>query len=377
MKSFIQKSILYIARAIMNFIYFFIKLFPMQKNKILMMSRQSNEPSIDFKLLEEEIKNRNKQIKIVMLCRKIPKKFWKRIGYCFYLIKCMYHLATSKICIVNGYVIPVSILHHKKKLTIVQIWHAMGAIKQFGLQITDKKEGSHSSVAKIMKMHQNYTNVICTSKTTREFYAQAFDIEADKILVLGMPRIDYLLGKNGVIDQKVNKIYEQYPDLKEKENILYVPTFRKGKKIDLNQIINCFDEKKYNLIIRLHPLDHTCVEKRFLIDNKYQTLELLKIADYVITDYSAIAFEAAVLRKKIFFYLYDIQEYQKTRGLNIDLKQEMSNVTSSNIQEIARKIEEHYYDEKELEAFRQKYVETSDIENTKRIVDYLLEHLEI
>ena len=375
MKSFAQKCILYIARAIMNFIYFFIKLFPMQKNKVVMLSRQSNEPSIDFKLLENEIKKRNNQIKVVMLCRKIPKKFWKRIEYCFYLIKCMYHIATSKVCIVNGYVIPVSILHHKKKLTIVQIWHAMGAIKQFGFQITDKKEGSRSSVVKIMKMHQNYTNIICTSETTKKFYAQAFYTDEAKILTLGMPRIDYLLEKNGEIDKKVNEIYEIYPRLKEKTNILYVPTFRKNKKIDLNPIIDSFKDEKYNLIIRLHPLDHTNVEKKFLIDNKYQTLELLKIADYVITDYSAIAFEAAVLRKKIFFYLYDIQEYEKTRGLNIDLKKEMSDETYSNIQEIAKKIESNYYNEAELESFRQKYVETGDTENTKRIVDYLLEHL--
>lgn len=377
MKNFIQKCILYIARLIMNFIYFFIKLFPMQKNKILMMSRQSNEPSIDFKLLEEEINKRDKNIKVVMLCKKIPKKFLKRIGYCFYLIKCMYHIATSKICIVNGYVIPVSVLHHKKALTIVQIWHAMGAIKQFGLQITNKEEGSKSNVAKAMKMHKNYTNIICTSKTTKKFYAQAFDTDESKILTLGMPRIDYLLGKNGVIDIKVNEIYKEYPNLKEKQNILYVPTFRKDKKIDLNQIISSFDEEKYNLIIRLHPLDHTHVDKKFLIDKKYQTLELLKIADYVITDYSAIAFEAAILRKKVFFYLYDIQEYEKARGLNIDLKQEMSNETSSDIHEIAEKIKNNYYDEKELETFRQKYVETDDTENSKRIVDYLLEHLTI
>lgn len=376
MKSLIKKCFLYIARSIMNFIYFFIKLFPMQKNKILMMSRQSNEPSIDFKLLKEEIKNRDEKIQIVMLCKRIPKKFFKKIEYCFYLIKCMYHLATSKICIVNGYVIPVSVLHHKKNLTIVQIWHAMGAIKQFGLQITDKKEGSYSSVAKIMRMHKNYTNIICASEATKKIYSKAFATEENKVLILGMPRIDYLLGKNGTINKKVDEIYLQYPKLKEKKNVLYVPTFRKKQIIDLNQITNSFDENKYNLIIRLHPLDNTVVGKKFQIDNKFQTIELLKIADYIITDYSAIAFEAAVLGKKVFFYLYDIKEYEQTRGLNINLKQEMPNATFNNICEIVKKIEDDSYNEKELETFRKKYVETNDTENTKRIVDYLMNKLE-
>lgn len=377
MRKLIQNSILYIARAMMNFIYFLIKLFPMQKNKILLMSRQSDQPNIDFKLIEEEIKSRNKQMKVVTLCKKIPREFFKKIGYCFYLIKCMYHIATAKICIVNGYVIPVSILQHKKKLIIMQIWHAMGAIKQFGLQVTDKREGNRSNIAKIMRMHQNYTNITCTSEVTKKIYAQAFQTEENKILTLGMPRVDYLLGKDGIIDEKIQEVYKQYPKLKIKKNILYVPTFRKGKRIELEPIINAFSKEKYNLIIRLHPLDETKVEDEFLIDNQYQTMDLLKIADYVITDYSAIAFEAAVLKKKLFFYLYDIQEYQEERGLNISLKQEMPSVTYNNVAQIAETIEKQTYNEKEWKHFREKYIETCDTENTKRIVDYLLEKCSI
>lgn len=375
MKSFIKKCALYIAKVMMNFIYFFIRLFPMQKNQIVMMSRQSNQPDIDFKLLEKEISKRNQNIQIKILCKKVPKDFLGRIKYCFYLIKCMYYLAISKICIVNGYVIPVSILHHKKQLIIVQIWHAMGAIKKFGLQITDKAEGSKSSIAKIMRMHKNYTSVICTSEATKKIYSQAFDIPENKILTLGMPRIDYLLGKDGTIEKKKEETYKQYPNLKEKETILYVPTFRKEKQIDLEQISHAFDEKKYNLIIRLHPLDNTKIDETFKIDRKYKTLDLLQVADYVITDYSATAFEAAVLQKKVFFYLYDLDKYQEIRGLNINLKQEMPNETYNNIQTIAEKIEKKSYQENELESFRDKYVETADTENTKRIVDYLFQYL--
>lgn len=368
----IQNSILYIARAIMNLIYFFIKLFPMQENKIIMLSRQSDKPNIDFKLIEEEIKNSNQSKKVIILCKKVPKGFMKRIGYCFYLIKCMYHLATAKVCIINGYVIPVSILHHKKKLKIIQIWHAMGAIKQFGLQVTNKKEGNRSNIAKIMKMHQNYTNITCTSEATKKVYAKAFQTEESKILTLGMPRVDYLLGKDGKIDEQVEKIYAQYPKLKTKQTVLYVPTFRKGKEINIEPIISAFQEDKYNLIIRLHPLDGTKVEEQFLIDNKYQTMDLIKVADYIITDYSATAFEASVLKKRIFFYLYDIQEYQEERGLNIPLKQEMPSVTFHHIEEIVKAIETKSYCEKEWENFRRKYIETDDIENTKRIVEYIL-----
>ena len=55
MKSFIIVLVLHIAKIGMNFLYFFIKLFTKQKNKVLMLSRQSNTINLDFRLLKEEL----------------------------------------------------------------------------------------------------------------------------------------------------------------------------------------------------------------------------------------------------------------------------------------------------------------------------------
>lgn len=368
MKKIILKCGLYVLRAIMNFIYFFIKMFQVKKNKVFMLSRQSNEPNIDFKMLKSEILKYEPNTEIIILCKKIPKKFIKKILYCFYIIKCMYHIATSNVCIVDGYEIPVSVLKHKKGLVIVQIWHALGAIKKFGRQVIDKKEGSNSTIAEIMRMHKNYTFVTCASEATKNIYAKAFGIEKDKVLVLGMPRIDYLLGKDDKINNKVQELIQEYPNLKEKKNILYVPTFRKGTNTPVEEIINCIDEQKYNLIIRLHPLEKTVVDNKYVINSKYSTFELLKVADYVITDYSAIAFEAATLNKPVFFYIYDVEEYQNNRGLNIDLAKEMSLVTCNNIIDIMNIIEQEKYPYEEYEKFKNKYIETLDTNNAERII---------
>ena len=85
---------------------------------------------------------------------------------------------------------------------------------------------------------------------------------------------------------------------------MYVPTFRKKETIDIDKVINAVDEEKYNLIIRLHPLDETKVDKKYIIDKEYSTYDLLKVADFIVTDYSAIAFETAALNKPLYFYLY-------------------------------------------------------------------------
>ena len=374
MKNFLIKVLLYVARSCMSIIYFFIKLCTRQKNKITMLSRQSDNINIDFSLLNEELNNSNLEIKI--LCRRIPKGLWGKIKYCFYIIKCMYHIATSKVCVIDGYNIAISALKHKKNLQVIQIWHAAGAIKKFGYQVLDKKEGRNSTVAKIMRMHANYTCVTCTSEATRKIYSEAFNTDIEKVKVLGMPRIDYILGKNGQIDKNIEKLCTEYPRIKEKKIILYVPTFRKNEAVDIQKIINAINTKKYNLIIRLHPLDKNEIDKKYIID-KYNTSDLIKLADYVITDYSAIAFETAALNKPLFFYVYDIEKYENNRGLNIDLMKEMKALAKKNIEDIIDIIEKDNYDYQSLEKFKNKYVQTADTKNTERIANYIKNVLEV
>lgn len=371
MKKLFLSIILYIERFGMSFVYFFIKFFPIQKNKITMLSRQSNDINIDFEMLLDEFSNQDKNIKVKVLCKEVPKNIIGRIKYCFFLIICLYHISTSKVCIIDGYSIPISCLKHKKDLKIIQIWHSLGAIKQFGKQVIDKKEGSKSEISKIMKMHQNYDYVLCASDATREFYKQGFGVDESKILKLGMPRIDYLLGKDEKINKKIENLYKDYPNLKEKKTILYVPTFRQGKSVHIYDLINSVNTDEYNLIIKLHPLDKTIVDSKYTINNKYSTFDLLKIADYVITDYSALSLETSILdNKQLYFYLYDIEDYKMDRGLNVNLREEMPNYTFSNIDDIIKNIQEDNYNFEELKKFRDKYVQTVDTNNSKRIVEF-------
>lgn len=371
MKKLFLSIILYIERFGMSFVYFFIKFFPIQKNKIIMLSRQSNDINIDFKMLLDEFSNQDKNIKVKVLCKEVPKNIIGRIKYCFFLIICLYHISTSKVCIIDGYSIPISCLKHKKDLKIIQIWHSLGAIKQFGKQVIGKKEGSKSEISKIMKMHQNYDYVLCASDATREFYKQGFGVDESKILKLGMPRIDYLLGKDEKINKKIENLYKDYPNLKEKKTILYVPTFRQGKSVHIYDLINSVNTDEYNLIIKLHPLDKTIVDSKYTINNKYSTFDLLKIADYVITDYSALSLETSILdNKQLYFYLYDIEDYKMDRGLNVNLRKEMPNYTFSNVDDIIKNIQEDNYNFEELKKFRDKYVQTVDTNNSKRIVEF-------
>ena len=361
------KFFIKVFKCIMNLIYSIFKL-KKTKNKVILLSRQSNKESLDFKLLKKGLIEEGFEVKVI--CRKLESGLIKKIIYMFNIIYMMYHLSEARYCIVDGYCIPVSVLNHKKELVIIQLWHALGAIKKFGCQILDKEEGQDGKIADMFSMHKNYTYIACSSKETKEIYSKSFKTSSDKIKIVGMPRVDYLKD----LENKFNKsIYEEYPYLKRKKNIVYVPTFRKKQTIKYNELIDSVDKEKYNLIVKLHPLDmnKNNISNAYLIDEKYTSYDILAIADYIITDYSAIAIEASILNKPIYFYVYDAKKYIKRRGLNVNLFKEMKNSTFTNISEIIKLIESEKYDYNELKRFREKYIETMGFNNTKAIINLM------
>lgn len=379
MKNIILTIGITILKFFANLIYCILKIFP-TKNKIVMITRQSNTPTLDFRLLKEEIENTDNSIMIETLCNKIESNALYRAGvlykikYILYILKIMYNLATSKVCIVDGYCIPVCILKHKKKLKIIQIWHASGAVKKFGYQILDKEAGSNSRIANLMCMHKNYDYIIAPSEATKKYFSEAFNTPEDKIVKLGLPRLEYISESKY---SKSEEIIKKYPKLKEKKNILYIPTFRKNNDFNAVEKILEYkiDENKYNLIISLHPLDTTPVPEKYLIDKKYSSFDLIKIADYIITDYSALSIEASILNKPIFIFLPDIKEYKEEAGLNINLKEELSTFTCENFDEIIDKIEKKEYNTKEIKKYRDKYIEIDENKATENLASFILNNM--
>ncbi|MDO5557436.1 MAG: CDP-glycerol glycerophosphotransferase family protein [Clostridia bacterium] len=372
----IIRSGICVGKVLLNIVYFFMKMLP-SNNKIVMLSRQSDGLNIDFNYIKEEILKRNKGIQMKILCKKLRKNPKERLKYVFYIFKCMYHVATAKVCILDGYSIPISILKHKKSLVTIQIWHASGAIKKFGYQSINKKEGRGEEISKIMQMHKNYTYVISPSIATSNFYKEAFRVDNSNIIINGLPRLDYIL-KDRENDEQLKSFFSEYTKYKHKKTILYIPTFRKNMEHSdtIERVINAIDFSKYNLIIKLHPLDKTKKFLDYTIKKKYNTYDLLRIADYIITDYSSVAFEASILNKPIYFYVYDIDEYKKARGLNVNLFKEMSNSTSKTIEKIITSIENGGYDFEQLEKFKEKYMGHDYYNNTEKLVDFIFKCLD-
>ena len=365
----IKKLVIKIAIFVLNVMYLPFKCLK-TKHKLTYISRQSDTPSIDFTLLHNKMKELDSDLIQVMLTKKIGKGIMGKIKYGLHTFVQMYHIATSKVVVIDTYIIPVSVLKHKKSLRVVQIWHALGAIKQFGYQVIGKKEGSSSDVAYTMKMHNNYDAVTTSSKVTAKFFAEAFNTDISKIKVVGMPRVDDILG-----DNRDTEVLDANPKYNGKKTILYIPTFRKNDTVYTEDIIKLVDTNKYNLVIKLHPLDTAEVPEKYIANGSFSTYDLMKFADYIITDYSATAIEASLLQKPLFLYVYDIDTYNETIGLNVQLTDELKQSTFKEIKDIIQVIESNLYNFDELKAFRNKYVETYNINNTENVCRIIEKYL--
>jgi len=102
----------------------------------------------------------------------------------------------------------------------------------------------------------------------------------------------------------------------------------------------------------------------------------MRIADYIITDYSALSLEAAIVRTKILLYICDVEQYTKENGINIDLYKELPNYTSIDIKDLIKVIDENNYDTNILENFRRKYVSNLTGTSTNLITEIVLKNIE-
>lgn len=388
-KQCILLILLFIFKWHLRIIYFFIKLFTFRKKRVFFISRQSNEISTNYKMLIDGLKKEN--IDSVVICKKIPtglnsmlrnekksinimSEIFKIFGYYFNMYKQMYYISTSKVVITDGYNITVSLLNHKKGTKVIQMWHSLAAIKKFGYQTIGFTDGLNPRVAKMLCMHKNYDYVISGSKAMNKYFAEAFNVDIKKVLDIGTPTIDLLLESD---DKTVNKLYDEYPVLKKKINLLYVPTFRNDGTNNVNELIKDIDCNKYNLIVSLHPKDITKkADKMLRIDkDRYTTFDFMRVCDYVITDYSAVAVEASVLNKKVILYVYDYEKYSKENGLNIDLFKELPGCTFKNSKDMMNMLNEDKYNNEAFQKFRKKYITNLNGGCTKKLIKLIKENL--
>ena len=375
MKTRIVELCIFLLKVMLRGSYFFIKLLPVKDNKVVFCSRQMDDIPLDYQLIQQKLKQKDQNIICVNVCQRVGNDLKGYIRYIKALFTSMVHLATSRVCIIDSYWPAVSLLHHKKELTVIQIWHAIGKIKKSGYASVGKKSGRNITYARKLHMHENYDYVVAGGEAWNPFYCESFGVSEKKLLNYGLPRIDYLIETEA---ENRERFLMQHPELCTKKKVLYVPTFRRNMENRWEEIVQLAENDDIVLIIKNHPGEKPkeCIYKENILKcDDWKTMDLLAAADYVVTDYSAIALEAAVIGKKTFFWTYDYDEYVENNGLNLDLYGTVPMHIFEELDELALYIEEDRFDQNAFEDFRRKYLPEELGTSTEKIVSVVLKSM--
>ncbi|MBQ9014748.1 MAG: CDP-glycerol glycerophosphotransferase family protein [Firmicutes bacterium] len=343
------------------------------RDKVTIISRQSDQPSVDIKMLSDYLQLRYPRIECVVLCRFIGDGIAGKIRYAPHMITQMRQIASSRVVVLDGYCITACVLHHKPETKILQMWHAVAAVKKFGYQSIGRSAGRSAQVAEAMCMHRNYDYILCPGPEMGRIFCEAFRARPDQLLYMGLPRLDLIWNSADT----ASAIRSAYGIPQSREMLLYLPTFRKGKPVRLKELIRSIDPDRFTLVVRLHPLDSepslTDADRgdlQVIFDRSRSTQEWIRACDRMITDYSALGVEATLTGKPLYFYLYDVSEYEQAVGLNIDPRAEMPHaaaITGLQLSDLLAKP----YDYDELYRFRDKYISIDTDACTARLGDFI------
>ncbi|MCQ2506049.1 MAG: CDP-glycerol glycerophosphotransferase family protein [Lachnospiraceae bacterium] len=272
--------------------------------------------------------------------------------------------------------LPLAYFKSRKKVKHCMLWHGTGAIKKFGL---DSTKGSLRKLETLANSKLDYLFV--SSKGLIPLHKTAFGIEENKIFVTGLPRTDCLFSFKEAFKEN-EKIK---PRTEECIKVLYAPTFRESKEGNeklLEKAVELYEKiaegmseniserafenitegksenivegvsedivegtsdktavkktvKKVKFMVRLHPAinakyadffnnmspDKSVSDLVFEDASAKDLNEVLKETDILITDYSSIFFDFAILNRTMFFYPFDLDFFtEKERGFYFDYK---------------------------------------------------------
>ena len=267
-------------------------------------------------------------------------------------------------------------LRFKKRNTIyINTWHGT-PIKYMG---ADEPENKGKKLPK-----SNFDRQNAQSEFEADVFSRVFNIPINHMIIFGYPRNDILVNHSEQIKKQYKEKLGISPD---KKVILYAPTFREYERdeergcvlkppIDIKKWKSQLSNE-YTLLVRCHyeisKLLNIDLDNSFAIDvSSYPSLnDLMLASDMLISDYSSIIFDYAIIERPILLFTYDYDTYNQKRGMYFDIRTWLpgGSVTEDELIELIKTLD---YEKaiKQVRSFQQQFV-TEFGNATSRTVDEL------
>ncbi|TLS40270.1 bifunctional glycosyltransferase family 2 protein/CDP-glycerol:glycerophosphate glycerophosphotransferase [Streptomyces montanus] len=218
-------------------------------------------------------------------------------------------------------------LTKRPETTYIQTWHG-SALKRMGFDEPEWKLKSRRQRETQQRTLDRFDRFLIRSEHDVRTLARAFRLQEKTLLRVGYPRNDALVRARQASERPSLAADLGIPD--NKKVLLYAPTFRhQGQRrfelpFDVERFADTFGDR-YVLLIRSHYLNHVVlppsVRGRVIdVSAHHDVTPLLALADGLITDYSSVMFDYALLDRPMFFFAYDYEEYvYEGRGTYFDL----------------------------------------------------------
>ncbi|HKG56210.1 MAG TPA: CDP-glycerol glycerophosphotransferase family protein [Candidatus Limnocylindrales bacterium] len=290
-------------------------------------------------------------------------------------VRGMYYLRTSKLVVVDNAWLPVHVAPHPGT-TVVQVWHAPGALKRFGRDTAVPGKGPEARF-----LHRHYDYVVTTSEASRVPWSRAFATPVERVLPLGTPRMDFFLDREATAAAR-RATLERFPALVGRKVVLYAPTFRgrgaakqPAARLDAKRLREALPPS-YALVLKCHPNlnGHTEAPDGFdvVADAATPLNELFTVTDVLVTDYSSSIFEYALLHKPLVLLVGDLADYERDPGLYVDYRSGMIGTQVADTDGVAAAIAEERYDLSAYDAFVARHVGPLDGRAAARFAERFL-----
>ena len=292
-----------------------------KQNKIVFVNFLGRGYGDSPKYIAEEIMRQSLPYDLVWLVSDMSDFFPTGIRKVkFYSLKSRYELSTARVVISNTKArLPYS---KKKTQYYIQTWHG-----GFGVKYIEKDIEQYlpDDYVQDSKYDSSITDLILSgSDFQTQVIKDSFWYDGE-IFMKGIPRNDIFFYYT---QEKVYELKRFYGFEKDCKIVIYAPTFRRNGNVDMYQLnaqklLQTLKKKTgdaWKLIIRLHPsiagrsgifhYDNDVIDGSSYPDSQ----ELLVLSDLLVTDFSSMMMDFAIMRKPVFLFIQDLEDYIKDAG---------------------------------------------------------------
>jgi CDP-glycerol glycerophosphotransferase len=201
-------------------------------------------------------------------------------------------------------------------------------LKYMGLDLRDKpKQVQHPDFGALLRRCARWDFSVSSNSHSTEVWRRAYRTRAES-LEIGYPRNDALVNASAEEVARLRSAFGIRPDQKA---VLYAPTFRDAEdgyvaRLDLAGVVRALPQD-WVMLARLHhryTRDEALVSLQAegrIVDASRHPLpsDVMLAADVLVTDYSSIMFDYAILDRPIVIHAPDWEQYSTERGVYFDL----------------------------------------------------------